>query len=477
LRKVIAKSPGDDYDAAEEWERVLREQIQSFTTQTLLDETVVVNSTVSARKAASATSVRLDLTHRAIKSAECIAEEERYEPAALPSGALSTSLTEISFAGNDLTWLPDELSRCTRLRRLCAGANSLTSIPDLSALPLEHAGFAGNRFTDSGLGPLLANLPTCLRSLDLSLNRLELLQGEGGALAALSAALPSLRHLSLTGNPLAISRSYPDAIHDFTQLASQLTLIDGAEVQPKKEVARAASAAEAEPGAADAGESAPGPGGVNPGKDPWEQHERVTLRFTLRELTGLPMLGSGLQQAGGADGAGSSGELLVVKLSLLGEERIGTALGWSAPVVIGQALSVTLPCTVALRDALAVRGVAFEWALLPVPEPELGAEAAAGGAVGEGAEEEAPPPPPVPPGGLSLCTMRPTWRPLTGGDRHTQSQQVSALVQLPAPPRKSGEKRPKKPKPFELTLSLSCEVLPAGAAGVGGGGGELVNEE
>jgi hypothetical protein len=468
LRKVIAKSPGDDPVKAERRENALQQSIKDFSAGTLSENTVVIDSATLMRCGRGASNVRLDLTHRSVAAAECFAEEVPFFPViGLPRGALALSdkLTEISFVGNSLFSLPAELASCSRLRRLCAGANSLTAIPDLSRLPLEHVGLAGNRIDDAGLPLLLAHLPACLFSLDISLNRLEILKKIGGVITALDKGCPALKHLCLGGNPLTICSSYPEDVLA-SPLGGRLTLLDDAEAEPARELALAA-AAEAAASAAAArqvaaamvadmqGVGGPGTKGAGVGemagapREPEAERqtptESVTLRFSFLELTGLPEAGSGLQNvsahttsdaatrpADSSTPASASGERLQVRMNLLDQGRSSASLTWGATLAIGETFDLTLPRTVALRDTLAVRGVAFEWTLLPTAPADSGAMkpviAAPGGAAGDAAAldgKSVEAPPVVPPEGLALCTMLPTWRPLLYG-KNTHSQRVSA---------------------------------------------------
>lgn len=504
LRKVIAKSPGDDPTEAERRERALRQSIKDFSTGTLTESTVVIDSTACMPRGRGASNVRLDLTYRSVAAAECAAEEEPYVSlTGLPRGALALSakLTEISFVGNGLFLLPAELASCPRLRRLCAGANSLTSLPDLSRLPLDHVGLAGNRIDDAGLPSLLAHLPDCLLSLDLSLNRLEILKNGGGVITSLHEGCPSLKQLGLSGNPLVLCSSYPEDVL-VSPLGERLLLLDGAEAAPAREVALAAAAeVEAavtvargvEPVVVADNEgvieqvSAEGVAARETARAPLEPGaelnvtptEFVTLRFSLSELTGLPEAGSGLQDACAdnsfdvaappADGltpSACSNERVQVRMHLLDQGRSSAPLAWGSTVAIGETFDLTLPRTVALRDSLAVGGIAFEWTLLPIaqPAPETieansasPTETAGDVARLDGTRADAAPP--VPPKGLALCSMLPTWRPLLHGKK-IHSQRVTASVQLPAPPKRPGEKRLNKMKPFELSMTISCTILP-----------------
>jgi len=487
LRKVIANSPGDDWNELERTERALKQSIQSFSSGTLADGTLVIDSSTRLRRGRAAPSVRLDLTHRALAMAESIAEEEaRSPPAPLPDGALTLSdkLTEISFLGNGLVSLPDELALCVRLRRLCAGANHLSFIPKLTKLPLEHVGLAGNQIDDDGLPSLLGNLPDCLRSLDISLNRLEVLTAEGGVLSALMNGCPSLKHLCLMGNPLAIRRSYPEDVL-ISDLGSRLVLLDDADVPPARDqvlqaAAQAEFVVEAEQAAvmkSDADSADPAANNGDLGGDAaseesiCESRDRVTLRFTLNDLCGLPDGGSALQLGRAEEGNEAEGhdirpsEQVQVRMSLMDQGRSSKPLEWTSAVSIRETFDVTVPRTVALRDALAVRGVSFEWILLPMALPDSESAHVEGSApvgaaeVKEGAEMARHQKlPHVPADGLVLCTMTSRWRPLMQGQA-SYSQKLTASVQLPAVGAHR-EKRCHKRPPFELSMGVSCEILP-----------------
>jgi hypothetical protein len=312
--------------------------------------------------------------------------------------------------------------------------------------------------------------------------------------------------LSFVGNPLALVSSYPEDVL-VSPLGERLMLLDDVEAAPAREaaltaaakgeaaaaVAREAAAAVVtdvegiiEPVKADgagAGATAGAPLGPE-GELEKEPIELVTLRFSLSELTGLPESGSGLQNdahnssaaalaADGAAPSSCSGERFQVRMDLLDQGRSSAPLPWSSTVAIGGTFDLTLPRTVALRDSLISRGVAFQWILLPIAqsdsgalEPDFASSTESAGAAarsdfdGKGAEA----PPPVPPEGRALCTMLPTWRPLLYGKK-IHSQRVSATVHLPVPPKGPGEKRLKKMKPVELTMTMaiSCTILPEAA--------------
>ena len=127
------------------------------------------------------------------------------ELASLPAGRLSalSELESLTLTGNRLRALPSDLARCERLRTIYAGANDITdATPALEPPCALHAGLAHNRI--AALPPPEAcRAAEAMLSLDLSGNAIE----NPGKRRRL-AAFPSLRALSLAGNPICLVRGY-----------------------------------------------------------------------------------------------------------------------------------------------------------------------------------------------------------------------------------------------------------------------------
>ena len=128
------------------------------------------------------------------------------ELASLPAGRLSalSELESLTLTGNRLRALPSDLARCERLRTIYAGANDITdATPALEPPCALHAGLAHNRI--AALPPPEAcRGAEAMLSLDLSGNAIDRIPE---ALESL-AAFPSLRALSLAGNPICLVRGY-----------------------------------------------------------------------------------------------------------------------------------------------------------------------------------------------------------------------------------------------------------------------------
>ena len=131
---------------------------------------------------------------------------EGNELVSVPTGALSrlTRLETLRLTGCALTHLPDDLGRCESIARLFAGANRITDASPAFELPCAvHVGLAHNRI-GALPPPEVTARAEALISLDLTHNDLCVADD---ALASL-AAMPSLRALSLAGNPVAMAPGF-----------------------------------------------------------------------------------------------------------------------------------------------------------------------------------------------------------------------------------------------------------------------------
>lgn len=113
---------------------------------------------------------------------------------------LADSLKILNLSGNALDTLPDDLSRLHRLRVIFCSDNLFSEVPEVlgSCPSLEMIGFKANRIAHFSA----AAIPSALRWLILTDNRLEQLPAELGASVR-------LQKLMLAGNQL---RELPDAL-------------------------------------------------------------------------------------------------------------------------------------------------------------------------------------------------------------------------------------------------------------------------
>ena len=119
---------------------------------------------------------------------------------------LADSLEVLNLSGNQLSSLPDDLPRLSRLRILFCSDNAFTDVPAVIGRceRLEMVGFKANRIRTIAPGAL----PPLLRWLILTDNRLEALPGEIGQCTR-------LQKLMLAGNQL---RELPDTLANCSRL-------------------------------------------------------------------------------------------------------------------------------------------------------------------------------------------------------------------------------------------------------------------
>ena len=147
---------------------------------------------------------------------------EGNELVSVPTGALSrlTRLETLRLTGCALTHLPEDLGRCESIARLFAGANRITDASPAFELPCAvHVGLSHNRI-GALPPPEVTARAEALMSLDLTHNDLCVADD---ALASL-AAMPSLRALSLAGNPVAMAPGFSRAVAD---ALPELLMLDG----------------------------------------------------------------------------------------------------------------------------------------------------------------------------------------------------------------------------------------------------------
>ena len=151
---------------------------------------------------------------------------EGNELVSVPTGVLSrlTRLETLRLTGCALTHLPEDLGRCESIARLFAGANRITDASPAFELPCGvHVGLSHNRIGQLP-PPEVTARAEALMSLDLTHNDLCV---AGDALASL-AAMPSLRALSLAGNPMAMAPGFSRAVAD---AIPELLMLDGVRLE------------------------------------------------------------------------------------------------------------------------------------------------------------------------------------------------------------------------------------------------------
>ena len=151
---------------------------------------------------------------------------EGNELVSVPTGALSrlTRLETLRLTGCALTHLPEDLGRCESIARLFAGANSITDASPAFELPCAvHVGLAHNRIAALP-PPEVTARAEALMSLDLTHNDL---CDAADAFASLRA-MPSLRALSLAGNPMAMGTGFAARV---ANELPELLMLDGARLE------------------------------------------------------------------------------------------------------------------------------------------------------------------------------------------------------------------------------------------------------
>ena len=144
----------------------------------------------------------------------------------IPAGALSrlTSLETLRLTGCALTHLPEDMNRCESIARLFAGANDITDAHPAFELPCAvHVGLAHNRIAALP-PPEVTARAEALMSLDLTHNDL---CDAADAFASLRA-MPSLRALSLAGNPMAMGTGFAARV---ANELPELLMLDGARLE------------------------------------------------------------------------------------------------------------------------------------------------------------------------------------------------------------------------------------------------------
>ena len=151
---------------------------------------------------------------------------EGNELVSVPTGALSrlTRLETLRLTGCALTHLPEDLGRCESIARLFAGANRITDASPAFELPCAvHVGLAHNRIAALP-PPEVTARAEALMSLDLTHNDL---CDAADAFASLRA-MPSLRALSLAGNPMAMGTGFAARV---ANELPELLMLDGARLE------------------------------------------------------------------------------------------------------------------------------------------------------------------------------------------------------------------------------------------------------
>ena len=163
---------------------------------------------------------------KALRTALELDLEGNPELVSIPAGALSrlTSLETLRVTGCALTHLPEDMNRCESIARLFAGANDITDAHPAFELPCAvHVGLAHNRIAALP-PPEVTARAEALMSLDLTHNDL---CDASDAFASLRA-MPSLRALSLAGNPMAMGTGFAARV---ANELPELLMLDGARLE------------------------------------------------------------------------------------------------------------------------------------------------------------------------------------------------------------------------------------------------------
>ena len=163
---------------------------------------------------------------KALRTALELDLEGNPELVSIPAGALSrlTSLETLRLTGCALTHLPEDMNRCESIARLFAGANDITDAHPAFELPCAvHVGLAHNRIAALP-PPEVTARAEALMSLDLTHNNL---CDAADAFASLRA-MPSLRALSLAGNPMAMGTGFAARV---ANELPELLMLDGARLE------------------------------------------------------------------------------------------------------------------------------------------------------------------------------------------------------------------------------------------------------
>jgi len=305
---------------------------------------------------------------------------------------------------------------------------------------LLHLGLACNEVDDASLPTLLSCLPAGLVSLDLGTNGLCSLDDTLDRLQVLR----SLKHLTLLGNPLCVRHGYRKAVLA-TTAGGRLVLLDNTPVADTSADDVAVPTPEADTpagGEAEGAEEAPAE------EQPADAGGKVTLRFELGTLEGLPP--KKVPKDGAEAEAAAEAEppkMVTVEFSVLGETFCTEPVAWADSAPVDANFTATLPRSTLLRSALVVRGVTFRVMLQPPPPPPPPEGADEGGAV----PEESPEP-------TVVGEIGSFWQPLLDGIA-ASSQKCVVTVTPEAKPRKSGRKAKKPPPPFTLSLGVSCSLV------------------
>ena len=307
-------------------------------------------------------------------------------------------------------------------------------------MSLLHLGLACNEVDDASLPTLLSCLPAGLVSLDLGTNGLCSLDDTLDRLQVLR----SLKHLTLLGNPLCVRHGYRKAVLA-TTAGGRLVLLDNTPVADTSADDVAVPTPEADTpagGEAEGAEEAPAE------EQPADAGGKVTLRFELGTLEGLPP--KKVPKDGAEAEAAAEAEppkMVTVEFSVLGETFCTEPVAWADSAPVDANFTATLPRSTSLRSALVVRGVTFRVMLQPPPPPPPAEGADEGGAV----PEESPEP-------TVVGEIGSFWQPLLDGIA-ASSQKCVVTVTPEAKPRKSGRKAKKPPPPFTLSLGVSCSLV------------------
>ena len=163
---------------------------------------------------------------KALRTALELDLEGNPELVSIPAGALPrlTSLETLRLTGCALTHLPEDMNRCESIARLFAGANDITDAHPAFELPCAvHVGLAHNRIAALP-PPEVTARAEALMSLDLTHNNL---CDAADAFASLRA-MPSLRALSLAGNPMAMGTGFAARV---ANELPELLMLDGARLE------------------------------------------------------------------------------------------------------------------------------------------------------------------------------------------------------------------------------------------------------